>query len=476
MPQNLSRGGDQKVTDSSGTTTPWIEVSRSSRSSSEGLDKCKNHNTMDGHNKSGTSAIPQENSDQAPTCMTLESQVTVKNSNENEKSSSDSNEPSEKATLHETKIKKTTAKVAKNKRKFRQSGSKQSRDNPKNEDFLAESDSHGASSPEDSDVTQAKAGKKDNTRCLKPKKTTLRKHAKIDTDSDDFSDSTDDNKKTRKQNANVVQELKKSRKTTEAKSAGDAIIESALNKPGTVIHLRDVTVEQKAGVAQSAKPAEEETDQETTEEGVKGTKPEEKAERGSKAEFARLDHVWSSSSHRFVSKPSTEEKKSGQFDGYAFNVVRDFDYSNHYTQTVLHILSKPLKVAMVHVMRKVKGISLEEDTPHVDPNIVFLHLEEFRAYSKELRAKIKAKKYKSKVKDLRLAWQHLKVLVDFLDKDYDETKKSLYPLLESGKITFDLAWALFKSNEIVYFPTYDHELEPRAAKVEYVNKVRNKQV
>ena len=73
---------------------------------------------------------------------------------------------------------------------------------------------------------------------------------------------------------------------------------------------------------------------------------------------------------------------------------------------------------------------------------------------------------------LKLTKKHVKVLVKYLDKDYEETKKTLQPLLESGKITFDLAWALFKSNEIVYTSTYGHEEMPRAAKVSYVSKVR----
>lgn len=37
--------------------------------------------------------------------------------------------------------------------------------------------------------------------------------------------------------------------------------------------------------------------------------------------------------------------------------------------------------------------------------------------------------------------QHLKVLVKYVDKDYDDVKKSIYPMLENGLITFDLLWA-----------------------------------
>lgn len=65
---------------------------------------------------------------------------------------------------------------------------------------------------------------------------------------------------------------------------------------------------------------------------------------------------------------------------------------------------------------------------------------------------------------------HLKVLVKYLDTDYADTKKTLYPLLEANTITFDLLWALFKPNTIAYTPTYGNADEPRAFKIEYAVK------
>ena len=103
--------------------------------------------------------------------------------------------------------------------------------------------------------------------------------------------------------------------------------------------------------------------------------------------------------------------------------------------------------------------------------MLFLYLEELRTHTKELKAKIKTEKKKKLKKATKLKSQHLKVLVKYLDKDYAETKKTLYPLLESNTITFDLLWALFKSNEIAYCPTYSNPDEPRAFKIEYVTKV-----
>jgi hypothetical protein len=117
------------------------------------------------------------------------------------------------------------------------------------------------------------------------------------------------------------------------------------------------------------------------------------------------------------------------------------------------------------------GVSFAEETPTVDPNMLFLYLEEMRAYLKELKSLRKTEKKKKARKAAAMKAAHVRVLVKYLDKDYAETKKTLYPLLESNTITFDLLWALFKSNEIAYCPTYSNPDEPRAFKIEYATKV-----
>ncbi|KAK3169312.1 hypothetical protein OEA41_008695 [Lepraria neglecta] len=190
---------------------------------------------------------------------------------------------------------------------------------------------------------------------------------------------------------------------------------------------------------------------------------------GTNADFIRLDHLWSNDKHRYVLEKSSEHTEAGKYEQYAFNVRRSFDWENKHTGTSLDIRSKPLKAALRHIMGQVKGISLEGDLPSVDPKTIFLFLEELRAYMKTLRAQSKAEKKQEKAKEIALKAKHLKVLIKYLDHDYDETKKSLYPLLESKKITFDLLWALYKSNEIVFAPTYNTEDEPRAFKLEYTS-------
>lgn len=197
----------------------------------------------------------------------------------------------------------------------------------------------------------------------------------------------------------------------------------------------------------------------------------EKVEKGSKAEFMRLDHVWDDHSRRYKSKPSSKEQDVDKYSSSAFNAVRHFNYKGEYQYTQLNIISTALKKVMMGVMGQVQGISLEEDPAKLNPDDVFLYLEELRECSKKLKAEIKSTKRKSKIEQLKTGRSHLKVLIKYLDEDYAETKKSLYPLLASRKITFDLVWALFKSNEIVYTSTYDVAEHPRAVKVNIVSLV-----
>lgn len=193
--------------------------------------------------------------------------------------------------------------------------------------------------------------------------------------------------------------------------------------------------------------------------------------KGTKADFVRTDRIWDVHRYMFVEKPTVEDKQADAYDQYAFNVRRIFDSESQHTRTVVDIKSKELKAALVHVMGEVKGISLAEDTPSLDPDMIFLHVPELREYMKELKSYSKSENKKKKAKAAAVTSKHLKVLIKYLDKDYDKIKKTLYPMLANNTITFELLWALFKSNDIAYTPTYGTEEVPRAFKIEYSNKV-----
>lgn len=91
------------------------------------------------------------------------------------------------------------------------------------------------------------------------------------------------------------------------------------------------------------------------------------------------------------------------------------------------------------------------------------HLKALRKAKPAGETKKAHRKNKERLKDKR---KHLKVLIKYLDHDFESIKESLHPMLESGLITFDLLWALWKPNTLAYTTTYGSTQEPRVFKVE----------
>lgn len=180
--------------------------------------------------------------------------------------------------------------------------------------------------------------------------------------------------------------------------------------------------------------------------------------------------VWDSTIHNYKLTETVDDPDANEWDQYIFTVRRKFNWENKYLDTVVDIKSKHLREALAKVMDGVKGVSLVQEPAVVDPNMLFLYLEETRHYMKDLKRQSRSEKKKKARKNAATKASHLKVLIKYLDTDYADTKKTLYPLLEADTITFDLLWALFKPNTIAYTPTYGNADEPRAFKIEYAIK------
>lgn len=180
--------------------------------------------------------------------------------------------------------------------------------------------------------------------------------------------------------------------------------------------------------------------------------------------------VWDNSIHNYKLSETADEPDTNEYDQYIFTVRRKFNWENRYSSTMVDIKSKPLREALSKIMHGVKGVSLVQETSAVDPNMLFLYLEETRQYMKNMKQLAKAEKKKKARKIAATKAAHLKVMVKYLDTDFAETKRTLYPLLESNMITFDYVWALFKPNTIAYTSTYGDQDEPRAFKIEYAQR------
>ncbi|KAK4544629.1 hypothetical protein LTR36_004201 [Oleoguttula mirabilis] len=199
------------------------------------------------------------------------------------------------------------------------------------------------------------------------------------------------------------------------------------------------------------------------------------SKKGDAPDYKRVDQLWDTTLHDYKLKESAETDET-EFAEYAFLVRRCFNWENKYTETVVDIKSKQLRTVLAEVMKDCKSVSLEAEEPTIDPNILFLYLEELRTYYKKtVKTKIKAEKKRKPIKKLEQQRSLCKTLVSFIDEDYADTKKTLYPLVEAGNITFDLMWALFKPNEIAITSCYGAWDEPRCFKVDYATKCQSMQ-
>ena len=187
-------------------------------------------------------------------------------------------------------------------------------------------------------------------------------------------------------------------------------------------------------------------------------------------QFKRVDHLWDSSIHNWKIKESAEDDDN-EFAEYAFLVRRCFDWENKYSRTEVDIKSKQLRSVLAEIMKDCKSVSLEAEEPVVDPNTLFLYLESLRThYKKTLKASIKVEKKRKVIKKLEKQRSLCKTLVKYLDADYADTKKTLYPLLAAGNITFELLWALYRPNEIAVTSCYGAWEEPRCFRMDYAIK------
>lgn len=199
-----------------------------------------------------------------------------------------------------------------------------------------------------------------------------------------------------------------------------------------------------------------------------------------------LHVVWDKNIHDYKITDTVPHPKTDKYSSFIFTVRRVFDYDNKYLETMVDIKSILLKEALSEIMGDVRGVSLVEDIPEVDPNMLFNFLGEMEAWvekksnpkePKETPKKAsKPKLVPGKPEDIPLTPEevsqqidHVKLLIEYLNTDYAGIKSTLFPLLANSMITFDLLWALLKPNSIMY-TTCAGSNEPRAFKLEYAQK------
>ena len=89
-------------------------------------------------------------------------------------------------------------------------------------------------------------------------------------------------------------------------------------------------------------------------------------------DYKRVDQVWDTTIHNYKLQDTAEHTTDTQYDDYLFHVRRTFDWEGKYKQTLVDIKSQLLRECLQDVMGNIKGVSLVEDTPKLDPNMLFL--------------------------------------------------------------------------------------------------------
>lgn len=158
----------------------------------------------------------------------------------------------------------------------------------------------------------------------------------------------------------------------------------------------------------------------------KPSQMDKKRHKASMLDFKRVDQVWDNTIHNYKLQDTAERTTDAQYDEFLFHVRRTFDWEGKFKATVVDIKSKLLRESLQEVMGNIKGVSLVEETPKLDPNMLFLYLDDLRTYAKQLKneqpSSENKKERKKERKRIESKRQHLKVLIKYINKDYADVK------------------------------------------------------
>lgn len=98
----------------------------------------------------------------------------------------------------------------------------------------------------------------------------------------------------------------------------------------------------------------------------------EQGKKSKKIDYKRVDQVWDNTLHNFKLQATAESNSEDKYDGFCFHVRRTFDWEGKYKATMVDIKSKALRECLQDVIGNIKGVSLVDETPKLDPNVLFL--------------------------------------------------------------------------------------------------------
>ncbi|ELR04587.1 hypothetical protein GMDG_06869 [Pseudogymnoascus destructans 20631-21] len=177
--------------------------------------------------------------------------------------------------------------------------------------------------------------------------------------------------------------------------------------------------------------------------------------------FKTVEEVWDNKTYKYaLVEPAKSTHEITTLDKYVFIVRRRVDKDTKETQFHIDIKSESLRDILRVILGDVQGISLKEPVLSVEQNLLHHYLPEIELYR---GLKLYRDVEQSKIAEHE---SHLESLIDYIKTAYGPTRQSLNPILEDGHITFDLLWALFKSNTLVYTKCFGTG-KPRCVKYDF---------
>ncbi|KAF2184285.1 hypothetical protein K469DRAFT_688770 [Zopfia rhizophila CBS 207.26] len=174
-------------------------------------------------------------------------------------------------------------------------------------------------------------------------------------------------------------------------------------------------------------------------------KPEETKARASKLAYKKVDEVWDEKAYKYkIAEPVAPTGEVNELELYVFvvrvRVVKLTDKTTKDTTSYIDIKSELLRDILKEILQDVRGISLSEDMPTVEPILLFHFLPELESYRSSA----------SDNSENTLRLKHLGLLIDFIKTSHKSTAERLASLLRTKEITYDLLPALFKANSEIY--------------------------
>ncbi|KAJ6122759.1 hypothetical protein N7512_005224, partial [Penicillium capsulatum] len=158
--------------------------------------------------------------------------------------------------------------------------------------------------------------------------------------------------------------------------------------------------------------------------------------------FKKVVETWDKDACKYKVAESTESSDDqDDLFKYVFVVRERVDRKSEEVTPYIDIKSEILRDTLRGVLRNIKAVSLMEDKPSIEQNILF----HFLARLEECAEGLKNDR-KFDIKHL----EHLGLLIEHLKHTYASTSQNLHSMLQHGHITYDLLWALFKPGSHVF--------------------------